>query len=114
MAGQPDLFATAAARYPNHPGFRNETTSLDAARAVKPRAGHVRDKVMAALEKVGPMTAVQLAAHLGLPYETVQPRTSELSRKGQIEDSGRRGPSRDPAKLAIVWRATTASDVSTR
>ncbi len=49
-------------------------------------------------------TADELAAWLELERWTIQPRTSELSRKGLIRDSGRRRPNAT-GKLAIVWVA---------
>lgn len=82
------------------------------AEKVKPRAAWVRARVIDALTRQGPMTTVQIAAALGLPYEAVQPRTKEGKALGTIEDSGLRGPSRDPSKSAIVWRIATASVVS--
>lgn len=101
MCPQPDLFAGAS--YPDAPGYRNPTTSRDAAQAIRPKASCLREKVLATLKEHGPMTTVQLAAHLGWPYESLQPRTSELKAQDQIIDSGKRGPSRGPGKLAIVW-----------
>lgn len=112
MARQPDLFATAAARYPEHPGYRATDTSLAAAQAVRPKAAWLREKVRAALEEIGPATVPQVAAYLRVAYESIQPRFSELKEKGYIIDSGRRGPSRDPSRQAIVWRVTTDADAS--
>lgn len=99
----PDLFAA----YPTTPGYQNTDTSKAAADKVKPKAAWVRARVIDALTRQGPMTTVQIAAALGLPYEAVQPRTSEGKALGTIEDSGARGPSRDPGKSAIVWRIAT-------
>ena len=96
---QSDLFGT----YPEAPGSKPVDTSIEAAAAIRPKVAYVREKVLEVLA-IGPATAVQIARRTRLPYETVQPRTSELKRMGLIEDSGRRGQSRDPAKTAIVWR----------
>jgi len=98
---QSDLFGT----YPEAPGHADTDTSRAAADAVRPKVSWVRGKVLEALTE-RPGTAVQIARRLRLPYETIQPRTSELKAMGLIEDSGKRGPSRDPAKTAIIWRAT--------
>lgn len=100
MADQGDLF------YPHAPGYAPVDTSIDAAKAIRPTVSWVRGKVLEAI-KDRPGTTVQIARRLRLPYETVQPRTSELKVLGEIEDSGKRGPSRDPAKKAIVWRTPT-------
>lgn len=104
----PDLFLFAS--YPNTPGYQAPDTSKAAADKVKPKAGWVRARVIDALTRQGPMTTVQIAAAIGLPYEAVQPRTSEARALGLIEDSGQRGKSRDPSKNAIVWRLASAPD----
>lgn len=101
---QADLFTDF---YPDAPGFRRSDTSRAAAEAVKPKAGTVRLMVLEAL-RLRPMTSVEIADRLRLPYSTCQPRTSELRAKGLIEDSGARGESRDKSKLAIVWRLVPA------
>jgi hypothetical protein len=108
MTDHPDLFAA----YPTTPGYQAPDTSKAAAAAVKPKAAWVRARVIDALTRQGPMTTVQIAAAVGLAYETVQPRTSEARATGLIVDTGRRGPSRDPGKTAIIWRIATASDVA--
>lgn len=100
MTTHPDLFIDI---YPNHPGFRDTDTSRASAEAMKPRAATVRLMVLEAL-KLRPMTSQELADYLRLPFSTVQPRTAEGRAKGLIEDSGKRGRSRDPSKLSIVWR----------
>lgn len=101
---QADLFTDF---YPNAPGFRRTDTSRAAAEAVKPKSATVRLMVLEAL-KLRPMTSVELARKLRLTFENTQPRTSELRAQGLIEDSGYRGPSRDPSKAAIVWRIVPA------
>lgn len=97
---QADLFTEV---YPDAPGYRNTDTSFAAAEAVKPKASTVRLMVLEAL-KTRPMTSIEIAGYIGMPFESTQPRTSELAAKGLIEDSGLRGKSRDPSKQAIVWR----------
>lgn len=106
----PDLFLFAS--YPTTPGYQGADTSKAAADKVKPKAAWVRARVIDALTRQGPMTTVQIAAAIGLPYESVQPRTSESRALGLIEDSGLRGKSRDSSKSAIIWRITTAPDAS--
>lgn len=107
MTDQPDLFV-----YPDAPGYQRTDTSKAAAEKVRPKAAWVRARMIDALTRHGPMTTAQIAKTVGLPYETVQPRTSEARAKGEIEDSGARGPSRDPSKLSIVWRIATVSGAS--
>lgn len=103
MARHPDLFGGV---YPNAPGYRNTDTSRDAAEAIKPKLSAMQSAVLKALA-ARPMTSFEIAHALRLPFHTAQPRTAELQAKGFIEDSGERGISRDPTKLAIVWRLTT-------
>lgn len=98
--GQMDLFVG----YPNHPGWQKTDTSRDAAEAAALRCVEIRDKVLTLL-KAHALTTAQIAKRLRLRYETVQPRTSELRAMGLIRDTGRRGPSRDPNRTAIVWEA---------
>jgi predicted ArsR family transcriptional regulator len=60
------------------------------------------------------MTADELAAHLDMDRYSIQPRTSELKRRGLINDSGRRRPNAT-GRMAIVWiatRTTTATAVA--
>jgi hypothetical protein len=48
------------------------------------------------------LTADELAVRLAMDRWSIQPRTSELRRKGLIRDSGQRR-SNVTGKLAIVW-----------
>lgn len=100
MTDQADLFGG----YPHEPGSKPVDTSRDAAAAIRPKVTELRAMVLAEIV-ARPSTSVQIARRLHQPYETVQPRTSELKRLGLIEDSGKRGASRDPAKTAIIWKA---------
>jgi hypothetical protein len=50
------------------------------------------------------LTADELAARLNMDRWSIQPRTSELKRKGLIRDSGQRRKNAT-GKLAIVWIA---------
>ena len=51
------------------------------------------------------LTADELSARLDMNRWSIQPRTSELRRKGLILDSGQRRPN-GSGKLAIVWTAS--------
>lgn len=98
---QQDLFLG----YPNHPGRQIEMPAPETntwAAAPKHKGVEIRDQVYRALKRqVG--TTAQLATRTGLPYEAIQPRTTELKDAGLIQDSGRRGPSRCPNRTAIIW-----------
>lgn len=90
--------------YPNVPGHRNVETSIAAADALAPKLGRLQQMAQLAIRDAGThgLTADELAARLELDRWSIQPRTSELKRKGLIRDSGQRRPNAT-GKLAIVW-----------
>ena len=99
---QTDMFRD----WTQHPGAYEITTSGIMALAMQEPPKHtgleIRDRVYRSI-KAMPGTTAQIAARTGLPYEAIQPRTTELKDKGLIRDSGRRGPSRCPTRTAIIW-----------
>ncbi len=92
--------------YPDAPGHRNVETSIAAADALAPKLGRLQGMALAEYRAVYPagLTADELAARLELDRYSIQPRTSELRRKGLIRDSGLRRPNAT-GKQAIVWGA---------
>jgi len=92
--------------YPNEPGHRGVDTSIAAAIALAPKLGRLQRMAQNAIREAGwlGLTADELAARLGMDRWSIQPRTSELKRKGLIRDSGQRRPN-STGKLAIVWVA---------
>jgi hypothetical protein len=98
-------------RYPDVPGHRAVDTSIAAADAIAPQLGRFQRIALQAIRNAGPHghTADELAATLKLDRWTVQPRTSELRRKGMIQDSGQRRQNAT-GKRAIVWTATAPPD----
>jgi DNA-binding IclR family transcriptional regulator len=92
--------------YPDEPGYRNTDTSIAAAQAVASSAGRLQKVALAALRDVGGrgLTSQELADRTGIDFASIQPRTSELRRKGMIRDSGERRRNRN-GKQAIVWVA---------
>lgn len=90
--------------YPDAPGHRGVDTSITAADALAPKLGRLQRLAAAAFHDVGAngLTADELAARLDLDRASIQPRTSELKRKGLIRDSGRRRRNAS-GKAAIVW-----------
>ena len=92
--------------YPDAPGHRHVDTSIAAADALAPKLGRLQRMAQMAIRDAGPdgLTADELAAKLQMDRWSIQPRTSELKRKGLICDSGHRRPN-VTAKLAIVWVA---------
>lgn len=99
---QLDLLAWAP-RYPATPGAKVGGTSADAAEAMRPRAGILRAKVLAALRSTGPATADECADRLGETVLSIRPRFSELRATGLILDTGDRRIN-DSGRSAIVWR----------
>jgi hypothetical protein len=92
--------------YPNVPGHRNVDTSIAAADAIAPKLGRLQRMAESAIRDAGArgLTADELAARLDMDRWSIQPRTSELRRKGLVLDSGRRRPNYT-GRLAIVWIA---------
>lgn len=92
--------------YPDAPGHRNVGTSIAAADALAPKLGRLQRMAEGAIRQAGALglTADELAERLDLSRWTIQPRTSELRRKGLIRDSGQRRPN-STGKLATVWIA---------
>ncbi|HEV2123450.1 MAG TPA: hypothetical protein VGW38_11840 [Chloroflexota bacterium] len=90
--------------YPNAPGHRHVETSVAAADALAPRLGRLQRMAQATIRDAGArgLTADELAARLEMDRWSIQPRTSELRRKGLIRDSGQRRRNAT-GKLAIVW-----------
>lgn len=82
-----DLFDwTPPAKYPDRPGWKEPTTSRDAAERVEPTAKVRRDEVLAVYRAAWPagMTADEVAAKLGRSVLSVRPRVSELRKKGDV------------------------------
>jgi hypothetical protein len=91
-------------RYPDAPGHRHVDTSIAAADALAPKLGRLQRMAQSAIREAGAhgLTADELAVRLAMDRWSIQPRTSELRRKGLIRDSGQRR-SNVTGKLAIVW-----------
>ena len=92
--------------YPDAPGHRNVDTSMAAADDLAPKLGRLQRMAETTIRDAGAngLTADELSARLEMDRWSIQPRTSELRRKGLIRDSGQRRPN-GSGKLAIVWTA---------
>lgn len=92
--------------YPDAPGHRNVKTSIAAADVIAPKLGWLQRMADSAIREAGShgLDADKLAERLEMDRWSIQPRTSELKRKGVIGDSGQRTPN-CVGKLAIVWIA---------
>lgn len=91
-------------RYPDAPGHRSAETSVAAADALISKLGRLQHMAQSAIREAGPhgLTADELAERLDMNRWSIQPRTSELKRKGLICDSGKRRRNAT-GKMAIVW-----------
>ena len=101
-------------RYPDAPGHRHVDTSIEAADAVAPKLGRLQRLAETTIRTAGPdgLSADELASALVLDRWSIQPRTTELRRKGVIHDSGQRRRNAT-GKRAIVWVAAVAYVVCT-
>lgn len=91
------------ATYPERPGFKEPTTSKEAAEDVSPRASLLRDRVLALFDG-NALTADECAAALGETAFAVRPRLSELRAMGLIEPTDQRRKNKSGCS-ARVWRA---------
>jgi len=96
---QADLFTT----YPDAPGWKARDTSREAAEAIAPVAGTLRERVLIEVRRF-PGTPEQIAHRMRVDLLAARPRFSELARLNLIRDSGKRGDSRS-GKKAIIWEA---------
>lgn len=97
--------------YPYYPAHGSTDTSAEAAHAMEGISARVQRLALAAINSSGDagLTAHELALVLNMERTTVQPRTSELSLLGRIEDSGTRRLNPN-GKRAIVWIATNPGE----
>src|SRR3546814_11579467 len=81
------LFRSVMGNYPDAPGHRNVETSIAAADALAPELGRLQRMAEGAIRDAGAhgLTADELAARLDMDRWSIQPRTSELRRKGLIQ-----------------------------
>ena len=92
--------------YPFEAGSKTKTgPSKEAAQELnkKGRPERLRDKVIAALELYGPLTADECSDQLSESVLSIRPRFSELSRRGRILKTGNTRPS-SQGKNQAVWR----------
>jgi hypothetical protein len=88
--------------YPTTPGFRDYDSSAAAAALIAPYTTGLHSAVLSALS-IGPKTAFELAEAVGKPFSTIQPRVSELLRKGSIRWSGFKRRSGRSQVMVKVW-----------
>lgn len=93
-------------RYPDQAGFKDATTSREAAEAIEKsgRALSLRERVNQFFVAGRTGTADEVAHHLAEPILAIRPRVSELFKQGKIERTGMRRRS-DGGHNAHVYRA---------
>jgi hypothetical protein len=95
--------------YPESPGWRDASTSKEAAERIAPRAPSLRERVLKLIAESPEGAAVHEAARiLKVPVPSLQPRFSELRRLGEIKPSGQRRTNNSGMR-AHVWVKTEAS-----
>lgn len=87
--------------YPYLPGYRDKDTSMSAAESIADDASKMRKKVYEVL--VRPMTDWEIAEAADLPFESSQPRRSELVASGSVIFSGVYGISPRSGKRVKKW-----------
>lgn len=99
-----------AEQYPLFAGFKESTTSRDAAQAIEAtgRAATLRDKVEAFYATGRTGTADEVAAYLGESPFSLRPRVSELFRQGLIERTGERRASSEGRPSHVYRRKVVA------
>lgn len=108
MSGMKDTLGDTAFAYPASPGWKEPTTSRDAAAVVASDARVLREAVHGVLVMVGRsgLTADEIATRLGRSVLSVRPRVSELTKETppRVIATGERRLNASGLK-AKVWRA---------
>lgn len=99
-----DLF-TFRESYPDAPGFKDRTTSRDAAASMASSVSRLRGMCLQALRDIGSSTPDEIAAELGLSVLSVRPRITELAKMGRIIPTGETRPNAS-GRSAKVYRLT--------
>lgn len=81
--------------------YQRQDTSIEAAGAIAPRAGAIRERVYQAIVDK-PDTDQGISIRLHMSENTVRPRRIELERAGRVIDSGDRRVLASKRK-AIIW-----------
>lgn len=101
-----DLFSyrpPPPAQYPHAPGFRDPSTSREAATKMKSRAETLRDKALELLRShPGGLTVHEAVALAGVTVQALQPRFSELHAQEKIKRSTERRRNAS-GMSAAVW-----------
>lgn len=101
----PEAYGGSQETYGGLPGFKEPTTSKDAAKAVAGGAGEGREAVYAAIRSAGAygMTADEAASVVDRSPLYARPRVAELKKAGRIVKAGKSRPNKSGQK-AQPWR----------
>lgn len=91
--------------YPITPGFKEETTSREAAKSVDENTKRKVHQNILDLIRERPRTADEISEALKLDWTYARPRVAELRAMGKIMPSGIRRPS-SRGRSSIVWKLT--------
>lgn len=106
---QPDLFAYRPPppdRYPYSPGYKENTTSRDAARAMKAHAPTLRMMVLDEIARA-PGTPDEIAARINKSFISVRPRVTELYNLELVEPTGERRKNASGLSAQVMRRTAT-------
>ena len=99
-----DLFS-----YPHSPGSANVDTSILAAEKIKSTAANYRAKILEVLE-YGDYSADQVADQLGVHWQSIRPRFTELKSTGQIIQLDQKVPSSMGGDQYVFRKATIGQE----
>jgi hypothetical protein len=102
MEGTPMDYLFSFSSYPDRPGYKKRVTSRQAAKDISRKAPTLRDKILSAIKGTSGLTADEACYVAGVDILAGRPRVSELARKGQIVDTGRRR-ALVSGKMGVVW-----------
>lgn len=99
----PVKYDPAAFKYPSAPGWKEPSTSRDAAVKIASKAETLCQRVLIQLDLRGPMTPDECAEYLRETVLAIRPRFSELAKSGAIQKTGKRRLNAS-GMAAHVWR----------
>lgn len=88
-------------KYPDAPGYSNETTSKQAAASIEPVTAVIAKEILG-LITLRPMTCEEIEKQTGHSHQTASARITWLKQHGYIKDSGRRRLT-SSGRQAICW-----------
>ncbi len=102
-----DLFSYEPPSYPHTAGFKEPSTSREAAIAIEStgKAARLRGMVLSWYQDGNTGTADECAHALGEDILSIRPRVAELHKAGRLDQTGERRRA-DGGRYAHVWRVS--------